>query len=177
MASEQALRRLVRDLKSGVVSRREFVGRAMALGVGLSTIGLVLTACGKEKLSEKTGTGELGPIEKELNIYNWSDYIAEDTIKNFEKETGIKVRYDNFDNNEILHAKLVAGRTGYEVDKKDGSRPCERPARRRLVHDYLSDGGGCAHPHHRQADGFIGAGRMFAAAPRFGPPKGQPGHG
>jgi len=53
--------------------------------------------------------------EKVLNIYNWSDYIAEDTIKNFEKETGIKVRYDNFDNNEIVHAKLVAGRTGYDL--------------------------------------------------------------
>jgi putrescine transport system substrate-binding protein len=50
-----------------------------------------------------------------LNIYNWSDYIAEDTIKNFEKETGIKVRYDTFDNNEILHAKLVAGKTGYDI--------------------------------------------------------------
>jgi len=53
--------------------------------------------------------------EKVLNIYNWSDYIAEDTIRNFEKETGIKVRYDNFDNNEILHAKLVAGKTGYDI--------------------------------------------------------------
>ncbi len=53
--------------------------------------------------------------EKVLNIYNWSDYIAEDTIKNFEKETGIKVRYDTFDNNEILHAKLVAGKTGYDI--------------------------------------------------------------
>nr|WP_148280332.1 polyamine ABC transporter substrate-binding protein [Rubrivivax gelatinosus] len=53
--------------------------------------------------------------EKVLNIYNWSDYIAEDTIKNFEKETGIKVRYDNFDNNEIVHAKLVAGKTGYDI--------------------------------------------------------------
>ncbi|MGS0754955.1 polyamine ABC transporter substrate-binding protein [Roseateles sp. GG27B] len=53
--------------------------------------------------------------EKILNVYNWSDYIAEDTIKNFEKETGIKVRYDNFDNNEIVHAKLVAGKTGYDV--------------------------------------------------------------
>ncbi len=50
-----------------------------------------------------------------LNIYNWSDYIAEDTIKNFEKEFGIKVRYDNFDSNEILHAKLVAGKSGYDV--------------------------------------------------------------
>ena len=53
--------------------------------------------------------------EKVLNIYNWSDYIGEDTIKNFEKETGIKVRYDNFDNNEIVHAKLVAGKTGYDI--------------------------------------------------------------
>ena len=53
--------------------------------------------------------------EKVLNIYNWSDYIAEDTIRNFEKESGIKVRYDNFDNNEILHAKLVAGKTGYDI--------------------------------------------------------------
>ena len=53
--------------------------------------------------------------EKVLNIYNWSDYIADDTIRNFEKETGIKVRYDNFDSNEILHSKLVAGRSGYDI--------------------------------------------------------------
>jgi putrescine transport system substrate-binding protein len=53
--------------------------------------------------------------EPVLNIYNWSDYIADDTIRNFERETGIKVRYDNFDSNEILHAKLVAGRTGYDI--------------------------------------------------------------
>ena len=53
--------------------------------------------------------------EKVLNVYNWSDYIADDTIANFEKETGIKVRYDNFDNNEIVHAKLVAGKTGYDI--------------------------------------------------------------
>ncbi len=52
---------------------------------------------------------------KVLNIYNWSDYIAEDTLQNFEKETGIKVRYDTYDNNEILHAKLVAGKTGYDI--------------------------------------------------------------
>ncbi len=57
----------------------------------------------------------LAQEEKVLNIYNWSDYIAEDTIANFEKETGIKVRYDNFDNNEIVHAKLVAGKTGYDI--------------------------------------------------------------
>jgi len=61
------------------------------------------------------GTGALAADPKVLNIYNWSDYIAEDTIKNFEKETGIKVRYDNYDSNEILQAKLVAGKTGYDI--------------------------------------------------------------
>ena len=53
--------------------------------------------------------------EKVLNIYNWSDYIGENTIANFEKETGIKVRYDTFDSNETLHAKMVAGKTGYDI--------------------------------------------------------------
>src|SRR3954471_21765213 len=56
-----------------------------------------------------------GAEPKVLNIYNWSDYIADDTLKNFEKETGIKVNYDNYDSNEALHAKLVAGRTGYDI--------------------------------------------------------------
>ena len=53
--------------------------------------------------------------EKVLNVYNWSDYIAEDTIVKFEKETGIKVNYDVFDGNEILEAKLLAGSSGYDV--------------------------------------------------------------
>ena len=52
---------------------------------------------------------------KVLNVYNWSDYIAEDTLANFEKETGIKVRYDVFDSNEVLEAKLMAGNTGYDI--------------------------------------------------------------
>ncbi len=55
------------------------------------------------------------PEEKVLNVYNWSDYIAEDTIANFEKEYGIKVRYDVYDSNETLEAKLLAGSSGYDV--------------------------------------------------------------
>jgi putrescine transport system substrate-binding protein len=50
-----------------------------------------------------------------LNVYNWSDYIGDDTIKNFEKETGIKVNYDTFDGNEALYAKLRAGHTNYDI--------------------------------------------------------------
>lgn len=53
--------------------------------------------------------------EKILNIYNWSDYIAEDTVANFEKQTGIKVRYDLFDSNSVLESKLLAGNSGYDL--------------------------------------------------------------
>jgi putrescine transport system substrate-binding protein len=62
-----------------------------------------------------TSIGASAQEEKVLNVYNWSDYIGPDTLAMFEKETGIKVRYDNFDNNEIVHAKLVAGKTGYDI--------------------------------------------------------------
>ena len=75
------------------------------LAVGLVAAGLLALGASSAQAQE----------EKVLNIYNWSDYISPDLIKNFEKETGIKVRYDNFDNNEILHAKLVAGKTGYDI--------------------------------------------------------------
>jgi putrescine transport system substrate-binding protein len=67
-------------------------------------------------LAAVTGAAAAQAAEpKVLNIYNWSDYIAEDTLRNFEQETGIKVRYDNYDNYEILQAKLMAGRTGYDI--------------------------------------------------------------
>lgn len=53
--------------------------------------------------------------EAVVNIYNWSDYIAEDTIEKFTAETGIKVNYDVFDNNEIAEAKLLTGNSGYDI--------------------------------------------------------------
>tara|TARA_R110000824_G_scaffold366730_1_gene555486 strand:- start:95008 stop:96108 length:1101 start_codon:yes stop_codon:yes gene_type:complete len=53
--------------------------------------------------------------DKVLNIYNWSDYIAEDTVAKFEEQTGIKVNYDVYDGNETLEAKLMAGSSGYDL--------------------------------------------------------------
>jgi putrescine transport system substrate-binding protein len=53
--------------------------------------------------------------DKVVHIYNWSDYIAEDTLANFEKATGIKPVYDVFDSNEVLEAKLLSGGSGYDV--------------------------------------------------------------
>ncbi|MHA6494797.1 polyamine ABC transporter substrate-binding protein [Pseudomonas borbori] len=60
-------------------------------------------------------TGVAQAEDKVLHVYNWSDYIAEDTLANFEKETGIKVVYDVFDSNETLEAKLLSGGSGYDV--------------------------------------------------------------
>ncbi|MFO1059577.1 MAG: extracellular solute-binding protein [Dongiaceae bacterium] len=53
--------------------------------------------------------------EKILNLYNWADYTAPDTIANFEKRYGIKVRYDNFGSDNEMEAKLMAGGTDYDV--------------------------------------------------------------
>jgi putrescine transport system substrate-binding protein len=53
--------------------------------------------------------------EKVLNVYNWSDYIDPTVIDDFQKDTGIKVKYDVFDSNEVLETKLLAGSTGYDI--------------------------------------------------------------
>jgi putrescine transport system substrate-binding protein len=53
--------------------------------------------------------------EKVLNVYNWADYFAPDTVANFEKKYGIKVHYDTFGSDNEMEAKLMAGGTGYDV--------------------------------------------------------------
>ncbi len=50
-----------------------------------------------------------------LNFYNWSYYIADETIPGFEEEFGVRVRYDNFSSNDELLAKLQAGGSGYDL--------------------------------------------------------------
>ncbi len=76
-----------------------------------------LAACGKkEEPAPAPAAAPVAPAEeKVLNIYNWPDYIPEGMVAKFEAETGIKVNYDTFETNEALHAKLVAGNTGYDI--------------------------------------------------------------
>lgn len=77
---------------------------------------LLLTACGGGKPSDApTAATPAGAEEKVLNVYNWSDYVADDTVKNFETANGIKVNYDVYDANETLESKLSAGASGYDV--------------------------------------------------------------
>lgn len=60
-------------------------------------------------------TAELATGEKVVNVYNWADYIAPDTIDKFEAEYGIKVNYDIYDSSEVVDVKLLAGNSGYDV--------------------------------------------------------------
>ena len=53
--------------------------------------------------------------DKILNFYNWSNFIAPDTIRNFEKETGIRVNYEEFSSADVMYAKLKIGVTGYDL--------------------------------------------------------------
>ncbi|HVY20713.1 MAG TPA: polyamine ABC transporter substrate-binding protein [Bauldia sp.] len=75
--------------------------RALVLKLApLALLGLVSAASAEDKV---------------VNIYNWSDYIDPANLEKFTAETGIKVVYDNYDNNEIVETKLLAGGSGYDV--------------------------------------------------------------
>jgi putrescine transport system substrate-binding protein len=78
--------------------------------VALAALGvaLLLAACNRHPVP---GVGE----EKVLNVYSWTDYIAPDTVANFERETGIEVRYDTYESNEVLETKLLTGHTNYDI--------------------------------------------------------------
>ncbi len=99
------------------MSRPYLRGIAAAAGFAL----LSLCGCGAREQhpsgggASDTGSAGMDDHEKILNIYSWIDYIAPDTVADFEKETGIKVRYDTFDNNEVLETKLLTGRSNYDI--------------------------------------------------------------
>jgi spermidine/putrescine transport system substrate-binding protein len=95
------------------VSRGDFLKAMGAGAVAGSTLSVL--ACQPNTTAQSSGGGGGGPEEKQLNLYNWSDYVAKSTLPNFQKQTGIKVTQDYFSSNEELLAKLQAGGTGYDV--------------------------------------------------------------
>ena len=124
MSKRKEVEWLVLELERGGISRREFVTRTLALGLSMSSVGLLLNACkgsdsgttaGRHSEGADVSAADLGPIEKELHLYNWSDYIAKDTVANFEKEFGAEVTYDTYESNEEMVAKLQAGASGYDI--------------------------------------------------------------
>lgn len=106
---------LAAALASGQLSRRVLLRRALEAGLTLPAVATLLAACGRDRPAADGTTGELGPIEKELRLYLWSDYLADDTIPNFEREFGVRVTVDTYESNEEMAAKLLAGATGYDL--------------------------------------------------------------
>ncbi len=80
--------------------------RSSRLLVALAVLGAALVAASMPASAQK---------ERVVNVYNWSDYIDPAVIEDFTKETGIKVKYDTFDSNDILETKLLTGKSGYDV--------------------------------------------------------------
>jgi len=72
---------------------------------------LLLSACSKapEVDASKPYAGTT------LNVYNWGDYIADDTLTRFTEETGIKINYEMFDSNEIMYTKYKSGAVDYDI--------------------------------------------------------------
>jgi putrescine transport system substrate-binding protein len=88
----------------------------LRVALTVTSIALAVAACGKKEETQPTQqAAAAGEEEKVLHVFNWSDYIAEDTIKNFEERTGIKVTYDVFDSNDVLETRLLAGNSGFDV--------------------------------------------------------------
>jgi len=76
----------------------------------MTTLGLLaLAACAADPGSAGAPAGNV------VNVYNWADYIAPDTIGKFEAEYGIRVNYDTYDGSEVAEVKLLAGGSGYDV--------------------------------------------------------------
>jgi putrescine transport system substrate-binding protein len=59
--------------------------------------------------------GAVAQPQRVVNVFNWSDYVDPTVLEEFTKETGIKVVYDTYDNNEIVETKLLAGKSGYDI--------------------------------------------------------------
>ncbi len=98
--------------------------------VNLISLALI-TACGGNNQAEQATSKETAsttsasegsnataanlPATDTLNIYNWSNYVDESTVKDFAKNNNIKVNYDLYENNEALEAKVLMGKSGYDL--------------------------------------------------------------
>jgi spermidine/putrescine transport system substrate-binding protein len=106
---------LVETFEAGRLTRRDFIKKATALGLSMAGALTIVDSFFVETRQAYAAQVDRSKLSKVLNIYNWSDYIAEDTLPNFEKEFGVKVNYDTFEDNEALLAKLQSGATGYDI--------------------------------------------------------------
>jgi spermidine/putrescine transport system substrate-binding protein len=116
---ERDLVGLCRAAARGQITRRQFIERALLLGLSAGAVGALAGACGDEGATETAATPQLPAMDEtrpeEITLYNWVDYMDPDIRKDFEKAEGIKVNESHFASNEELLSKLRAGASGYDV--------------------------------------------------------------
>src|SRR5579863_7025214 len=76
---------------------------------------IAATLCSVIAIAACSGRGTSTDSENTLNVANWGNFIAPDTVANFERETGIKVRYSTFETDAPLETKLLTGHTDYDI--------------------------------------------------------------
>ncbi|MDR1158269.1 MAG: ABC transporter substrate-binding protein [Oscillospiraceae bacterium] len=89
-------------MKKNRAFQKSGVFRALLLAALLAAVLLPLSACG-------------GGYTETVIVYNWGDYIDQSVLRDFEREYGIHVIYEEFDTNESMYAKIKAGGTAYDV--------------------------------------------------------------
>jgi len=115
MTKKSRIDALVEAFSSGRITRRNFIKKTTALGLSLAGALSIVENQFKWTREAYAAQVDRSKLSKKLNVYNWSDYIDEATIPNFEKEFGVKVNYDTFEDNESMLAKVQSGATGYDV--------------------------------------------------------------
>jgi len=103
---------LTGEATNAEIARKVFsmIGQKGARRCFATSIALALCAISPFAFAQPSAAAD-----REVRVYNWSDYIDTSLLEDFTKETGIKVVYDVFDSNEVLETKLLAGGTGYDV--------------------------------------------------------------
>ena len=114
---ERDLVGLCKEVRRGGITRRQFMERALVMGLSASAVGALAGACGTKETASTTGT--VPPMDEtkpsEITLYNWTEYLDPSVKKDFKKATGIGVKEVYFSSNEEVLAKMRAGAKGYDV--------------------------------------------------------------
>lgn len=107
---------LARGAARHSITRRQFIERALALGLSVSAAGALLAACGGKEAQTAASPEPLDTtLPEKLILFSWADYLPRSVKASFKKEYGVEIAESNYDSNEELLAKLMAGSRGYDV--------------------------------------------------------------
>ncbi|WP_394616220.1 spermidine/putrescine ABC transporter substrate-binding protein [Lentzea sp. JNUCC 0626] len=99
------------DVDSPRVTRRTMLGSMAFFALAACAVGPAPTNTGGPSAGKAVNLTD----EPKLNFYNWTDYIAPETLPGFTSISGVEVTYDNFSTNDEMEAKIASGQAGYDL--------------------------------------------------------------